>query len=147
MGGLTQPQRAQAIEVLLQRRDLLDQADLPEPALNLLRQGVTDGSPAVRERTLTGISSLPRLWSSPAAASLLLSALADDSPALAARALRLSAAQNGLLEPGRCARAPEAAAGRPGCPVRELAISVVEGNQLLAKAAKQGATGRLWRGG
>ena len=37
----------------------------PNAALNLLRQGLTDCSPAVRERTLTGISSLPRLWSSP----------------------------------------------------------------------------------
>ena len=109
---LSQPQRLEAIEVLFGRPALLDRSEPSESALKVLRRGVTDSSPAVRERTLRGISSLPALWSGRAATTLLLSALADDTPALRRQGLTLGAPEDRLVEPARRPRASEAAARR-----------------------------------
>jgi cellulose synthase operon protein C len=133
---LTQPQRVQAIDVLVERRDLLDQPEPPEPALYVLRQGLTDSSPAVRERTLAGINSLPRLWSSRVATTLLLSALADDSPALRRQGLALSAKRTSFWSRPDALEHVKRLLVDPDAQVRELALSVVEGNQLLAGARK-----------
>ena len=129
---LSQPGRVQAIDVLLERRDALDQADPPEPALEILRRGLTDSSPAVREHTLAGVSSLPRLWSSRAATSLLLSALADDSPALRRQGLALSAKRTGFWSRPDALEHVKRLLVDPDPRVRELALSVVDSQQLLA---------------
>ena len=135
---LDQPQRTQAIDVLLERRDLLDQPDPPDAALNLLRVGLTDSSPTVRERTLGGISSLPKLWSSRAAASLLLSALADDSPALRRQGLALGASRPGLWSRPDALEHLKRLLVDPDAQVRVLALSVVQNNQLLAPGKTEG---------
>jgi cellulose synthase operon protein C len=135
---LDQPQRTQAIDVLLERRDLLDRADPPEAALNLLRVGLADSSPTVRERTLGGISSLPRLWSSRVATSLLLSALADDSPALRQKGLTLGANRLGLWSRPDALEHLKRLLVDPDAQVRELALSIVQNHQLLAVGKKEG---------
>ena len=136
---LSQPQRAQAIDVLLERRELLDQADPPEPALNVLRRGLTDSSPTVRERTLAGVSSLPKLWSSRAATSLLLSALADDSPALRRQGLALAMKRPGFWTRPDALEHLKRLLVDPDGHVRELALSVVETHRLLAGQKKEGS--------
>jgi cellulose synthase operon protein C len=135
---LSQPERSQAVDVLLERRVLLDQADPPESALNLLRLGLADSSPTVRERTLAGVSSLPRLWSSRAATSLLLSALADDSPALRRQGLALGAKRPGFWSRPDALEHLKRLLVDPDAQARELALSVVETHQLLAAAKKEG---------
>ncbi len=135
---LNQPQRVQAIDVLLTRRDILDQADPPEPALAILRRGLTDSSPAVRENTLAGVSSLKRLWSSRAANSLLLSALADDSPALRRQGLALGARRQGFWSRPDALEHVKRLLVDPNARVRELALSVVESQQLLAGEKPEG---------
>ncbi len=136
---LSQPQRAQAIDVLLERRVLLDQADPPESALNLLRRGLTDSSPTVRERTLAGVSSLPKLWSSRAATSLLLSALADDSPALRRQGLALAVKRPGFWTRPDALEHLKRLLVDPDAHVRELALSVVLTHRLLAGERKGGS--------
>ncbi len=118
--------------MLLARRDILDQADPPESALEILRRGLSDSSPAVREHTLAGVSSLPRLWSSCAATSLLLSALADDSPALRRQGLSLSATRTGFWSRPDALEHVKRLLVDPDAQVRELALSVVETQKLLA---------------
>jgi HEAT repeat protein len=129
---LNQPQRAQAIDVLLAHREILDRSDPPESALEILRRGLTDRSPSVREHTLAGVSSLPRLWSSRAATSLLLSALADDSPALRQQGLALSAKRPGFWSRPDSLEHVKRLLVDPDARVRELALSVVETQRLLA---------------
>jgi hypothetical protein len=51
---------------------------------------VTDPSAAVRDRTLRGVNALPALWGSKGSTSLLLAALADDTPALRRLGLALA---------------------------------------------------------
>ena len=97
---LSQPQRLQAIEVLLSRPVLVDVAEPREQVMEVLRRGVTDPSPAVRERTLRGINSLPALWAGKGASKLLLSALADDEPALRAAGAHAGLDQGRFLEHG-----------------------------------------------
>ena len=136
---LTQPQRLEAIEVLLGRPALLDRADPVEAAINVLRRGVTDSSPAVRERTLRGISSLPSLWSGRAATALLLQALADDTPALRREGLTLGTKRPGLWSRPDALEHLKRLLVDPDAAVRALALSVVEQNRLLAAKAKGGS--------
>jgi hypothetical protein len=136
---MSQPQRVDAIEVLLGRPALIDRSEPSEPALNVLRQGVTDSSPAVRERTLRGISSLPSLWSGKAATTLLLSALADDTPALRRQGLALGATRAGLWGRPDALEHLKRLLVDPDAQVRELALKVVEGNHLLAVTGKDAA--------
>ncbi len=133
---MSQPQRLEAIEVLFGRPALLDRSEPSESALDVLRRGVADSSPAVRERTLRGISSLPALWSGRAATSLLLSALADDTPALRRQGLTLGASRIGLWSRPDALEHLKRLLVDPDAQVRELALSVVEGNRLLAATAK-----------
>jgi hypothetical protein len=89
---LAQPQRLEAIGALLARPTLVDVARPREQVIQILRRGVTDPSAAIRERTLQGASALKSFWDGPGATSLLLAALADDSPTL--RLLGLDFAKN-----------------------------------------------------
>jgi cellulose synthase operon protein C len=133
-GRMNQPQRLDAIEILLARPALLDRSEPSEAALNVLRQGVTDSSPAVRERTLRGISSLPSLWSGRAATTLLISALADDTPALRRQGLTLGASRTGLWNRPDAVEHLKRLLVDPDAQVRDLALKVVEGNRLLGGA-------------
>jgi HEAT repeat protein len=135
-GRMDQPQRLDAIEILLGRPALLDRSEPSESALNVLRQGVTDPSPAVRERTLRGISSLPSLWSGRAATTLLLSALADDTPALRRQGLKLGGSRAGLWNRPDALEHLKRLLVDPDAQVRELALKVIEGNGLLAGSEK-----------
>ncbi len=139
---LSQPQRLEAIEVLFGRPALLDRSEPVEAALNVLRRSVTDSSPAVRERTLRGISSLPSLWSGRAATALLLQALADDTPALRREGLTLGTKRPGLWSRPDALEHLKRLLVDPDAEVRALALAVVEQNRLLATSEK-GGTDRL----
>ena len=136
---MNQPQRFDAIEVLLGRPALLDRSEPSESALNVLRQGVTDSSPAVRERTLRGISNLPSLWSGRAATTLLLSALADDTPALRREGLSLGARRTAFWNRPDALEHLKRLLVDPDAHVRELRSPVVEANHLLAGSKNQPA--------
>ncbi len=135
-GKLSGPQRLEAIQVLFGRRAVLDRAEPSEPALDVLRRAVTDPSPAVRDRTLRGISSLPALWSGKAATTLLLSALADDTPDLRRLGLSLGASRTGLWTRADAEEHLKRLLVDPDAQVRELALSVVDRNRLIAGAQK-----------
>ena len=93
---LAQPQRLLAIEAMLARPALVDVANPREQVMQILRQGVTDPSPAVRERTLRGVNALPGLWRGKGSTSLLLAALADDTPGLRKLGLTLASTKPGF---------------------------------------------------
>ena len=93
---LTQPERLQAIEALFGRHALVDVAEPREQVMEVLRRAVTDPSAAVRDRTLRGINGLPELWAGKGSTKLLLSALADDEPALRRRGLTLASTKAGF---------------------------------------------------
>ena len=81
--------------------------------MQLLRRGVTDPSAEVRERTLQGVGEIPTLWAGKGVDTLLLAALADDTPALRRLGLDARLAQVRLLAPRGCAGIPQAAPDRP----------------------------------
>src|SRR5262249_19203610 len=135
---MNQPERLEALDVLLARPALFDRSEPSEAALNVLRRGVTDSSPAVRERTLRGVSSLPSLWSGRAATSLLLSALADDTPGLRGLGLSLGASRSRLWSRLDALEHLKRLLVDPDAQVRAMALDVVKGNRLLA--SKETAT-------
>ncbi len=94
--NLTTPQRLQAIEALLGRTALVDVAEPREQVMDVLRRAVTDPSYAVRDRTLRGVNGLPTLWAGKGSTKLLLSALADDTPALRKLGLTLADSKPGF---------------------------------------------------
>jgi hypothetical protein len=122
---LNGPQRLEAIQVLFGRPAVLDRADPSVSALGVLRRAVADPSPAVRDQTLRGISSLPALWSGRAATTLLLSALADDTPDLRRLGLTLGASRSGLWARADAQEHLKRLLVDPDAAVRELALSVV----------------------
>ena len=87
-------ERERAIELLFAQPELLDRAEPPAKAIELLRRAATDPSARVRERTLAGVSALPTFWSSRTASASLLFALADDTPAIRKLGLTLSATKS-----------------------------------------------------
>src|SRR5262249_9524975 len=91
-----QPQRLQAITALLGRPALADLADPREQVMQILRRAVTDPSAEVRDRTLRGINALPTLWAGKGSTTLLLAALADDTPALRRLGLELASTKPGF---------------------------------------------------
>ncbi len=93
---LAQPQRLLAIEAMLARSALVDVANPREQVMQILRQGVTDPSPAVRERTLRGVNALEGLWRGKGSTSLVLAALADDTPGLRKLGLTLASTKPGF---------------------------------------------------
>jgi cellulose synthase operon protein C len=133
---LNAAQRLDAIQVLFGRPAVLDRADPSESALAVLRRAVTDPSSAVRDRTLRGVSSLPALWSGRAATTLLLSALADDTPNLRRLGLTLGTSRSGLWNRPDALEHLKRLLVDPDAEVRELALTVVERNRLLFGAGK-----------
>ena len=98
----------------------------------MLRRGVDRFVAGGARADLRGISSLPALWSGRAATTLLLSALADDTPALRRQGLTLGASRTGLWSRPDALEHLKRLLVDPDAQVRELALSVVEPNRLLA---------------
>ena len=86
------------------------------------------------QRTLLGISGLPVLWSGRAATGLLLSALADDTPALRRLGLNLGASRSGIWRRPDVLEHLKRLLVDPDSQLRALALEVVKGNRLLATA-------------
>ncbi len=95
---LAQPQRLQAIEVLLARPALVDVINPREQVMQVLRSGVTDPSAAVRDLTLRGVQSVPALRESKGSTSILFAALADDAPAMRLLGLKFASTKSGFWE-------------------------------------------------
>jgi HEAT repeat protein len=131
---LSQPERLEAIDVLLGRAAVVDRADPPELAMNLLRRAVTDASPAVRERALAGVGGLARLWAGRGAAPLLFSALADDTPALRRLGLALGSSKPELWSRPDAQEHLKRLLVDPDAQVREASLAIVEKHHLLKSA-------------
>lgn len=84
--------RLAMLEVLFGRASILNVAEPPGAALELLRDAVHDDSAAVRERALRAVAALKKTpWAARVSNSLLLSSLADDTPSLRLLGLTLAA--------------------------------------------------------
>ncbi len=128
---LTQPERLQAIEALFGRPALVDVAEPREQVMEVLRRAVTDPSAVVRDRALRGINSFPKLWSGKGSSKLLLSALADDEPALRRRGLTLASTKVGFLTRPDTLEYLKRLLVDPDAQVRLLALSTVEQHGLI----------------
>jgi HEAT repeat protein len=128
---LTQPERLQAIEILLARPALVDVAEPREQVMEVLRRAVTDPSAAVRDRALRGINGLPALWSGKGSSKLLLSALVDDEPALRLRGLTLASTKVGFLTRPDTIEYLKRLLVDPDSKVRLLALSTVADHGLI----------------
>jgi hypothetical protein len=135
----TAVERLQAIDVLFGRPALLDRADPPEAAMNLLRRAVVDPSAALRERTLRAVSERTVLWSGRGSTSLLLSALADDAPALRRLGLSLSQSKPGFWGRADAQEHLKRLLVDPDARVRADALAIVEHHGLIA--AEMGKAG------
>ena len=129
---LGQPQRLIAIEALLGRPTVVDNPNPDESVMQVLRSGVTDPSAAVRERTLLGVNALPALWSGKGSTSLLLSALADDTPALRRVGLTLAATKPGFWGRVDAREYLKRLLIDPDPEVRQSALKAVERHALIA---------------
>jgi hypothetical protein len=130
---LSATQRMSALDLLFARPALLDRAEPPDKALELLRRAVTDPSASVRERTLTGIRGLPTFWSNRSAPQLLLIALADDSPANRGLGLTLAASKASFWERPDAREHLARLLIDPDATVRSEALDVVKHHRLVAK--------------
>ena len=134
------------------RPDLVE-VSTREQVMQILRRGVTDPSPAVRERTLTGLQSLRELWRSKGPTSLLLAALADDTPALRRLGLTIASTKTGFsVRPRRtrhlvapqCAEYLKRLLIDPDPEVRRAALTTVERFDLI-RVEPAFAGSRSWR--
>ena len=139
---MTQPERLQAIETLLGRPALVDVAEPREQVMEVLRRAVTDPSAAVRDRTLRGINGLPALWAGKGSSKLLLSALADDEPALRRRGLTLASTKVGFLSRPDTQEYLKRLLVDPDAQVRLLALSAVEQTWPDPQRAVSGSPGQ-----
>ncbi len=147
--------RLEAIEAVLARLVLSAMAEPREEVMQLLRQGVTDPSAEVRERTLRGVQANPVLWSGQKTSALLLAALADDSPVLRKLGLSLASTKPGfwnrddageylkqlLIDPDREIRLAALDVVRPHDSIRKhpgvaRRVKSLEADQTLAKRVR-----------
>jgi len=128
---MTPKERLIAIESLLLRPGLVDVAEPREQVMEVLRRAVTDPSAAVRDRTLRGINGLPALWAGKSSAKLLVSALADDDPALRRRGLTLASTKAGFWNRPDTEEYLKRLLVDPDSQVRLLALSTVEQHGLI----------------
>ena len=99
--------------------------------MEVLRRAVTDPSAVVRDRALRGINSLPALWAGKGSSKLLLSALADDEPALRRRGLTLASTKIGFFTRPDTVEYIKRLLVDPDSQVRLLALSTVEQHGLI----------------
>jgi hypothetical protein len=126
-------EREKALTILFARPELLDRSDPPERAVDLLRRAATDPRSAIRERTLSGISSLPAFWSGRTAPQLLLIALADDAPAIRKLGLSLAATKASFWERPDALEHLARLLVDPDGRVRSEALELVKHHRLVAK--------------
>ncbi len=124
-------ERLALIEVLLARRSLIDVEEPSEAVKDLLRAAVHDPSALVRERTLSALQRLERLWSGRASALLVLSALADDTPAIRRLGLGLAGTRPRFWERPDARESLLRLLVDPDGRVRETALTVVEVDAML----------------
>ncbi len=130
---LTAPERLQAIEALLSRPALLDEAEPREPVMEALRRAINDPSAEVRDRTLRGINAMPALWAGKGSNKLLISALADDEPALRRRGLVLASTKAGFWNRTDTDEYLKRLLVDPDAQVRRLALATVEEHGLIRR--------------
>jgi LSD1 subclass zinc finger protein len=85
----------------------------------------------VRDRALRGINALPALWAGKGSNKLLLSALADDEPALRRRGLTLASTKVGFLGRPDALEYLKRLLVDPDAKVRTLALATVEQQGLI----------------
>jgi hypothetical protein len=129
-------ERLALLDVLFQRRAAIDVEEPAEAVQELLRAAVTDKAPSVRERTLNAIAGLPALAKGSVSRRLLLSALADDTPALRLLGLRLAATRPGFWERADAQEHLLRLLVDPDTRCREQALLIVEEARLAAQSAR-----------
>ena len=116
------------LDALLARRDLLDVEEPSGEVAGLLRSAIVDPSPMVREKALGGMD---RLRNVKLIDSLLLSSLADDSPALRRVGLDLASSRANFWTRPDARERLLALLIDPDAKVREQALRVVERHRLV----------------
>ena len=101
--------------------------------MQLLRRGVTDPSTEVRERTLRGVNANATLWASRGASSLLLTALADDTPALRKLGLSLASTRPGFWDRGDAGEYLRRLLIDPDRDIRSAALDAVGRERLIPR--------------
>lgn len=129
-------ERLALIEALMARRSLIDVEEPSEGVNDLLRAAVHDPSAQVRERTLTALPTLERLRAGRSSASLVLSALADDSPAIRRLGLSLADARPHFWQRPDARESLLRLLIDPDARVREAALATVEAHSLLVGVAQ-----------
>jgi hypothetical protein len=151
-------ERVKILDLLSDRKNLVDCRQPPEKIVQILRQAATDPNAAVRERTFNLLAGAPTLWSTPLASRLLYIGLADDSPAIRLQCLKLGAGNADLwkraetveyilrllIDPDRKIRAEALAAlrGQPDAMqdrriLRRLRGVMVDADAELARQARE----------
>jgi cellulose synthase operon protein C len=131
---LTQPQRLQALDVLLRRPALVDVAEPHEAVMRLLRRASTDPSASVRQRTLRGVVGLTNLWAAKNSTPLVLSALADDASSLRRMGLTLASSRPGFWSRPDALEYLKRLLIDPDTDVRIAALSTVKDHRLIREA-------------
>jgi HEAT repeat protein len=140
---LSPAQRLAAIEAVLARPALAGISDPREPVMQVLRRGVTDPSPEVRERTLVGVSQNVPLWAGERAAGLVLTSLADDTPSMRRLGIKLASSRVGFWYDPEPLEYLKQLLIDPDAGVRSAAIDAVRdfdgirGNQVLAGLSRR----------
>ena len=130
------PDRLGLLDALLARPGLLDRDEPSSEVASLLRLVVVDSSSSVREKALGAIGGLSRLRSSRVGLGLLLSSLADDSPALRRIGLELAAPVESFWNRPDALERLLALLVDPDPSVREQALAVVERRGLARGSPK-----------
>ena len=119
------------LELLLRGRGIMNTPRPPDEAVALVRTAIADHSATVREHTLKSIAELPGWNASNVSNAILLSALADDTPALRALGVKLAGARAQFWERADARELLARLLIDPSGAVRELALGEVERHRLL----------------
>jgi HEAT repeat protein len=126
------PQRRAAFDILFARSSLVDNSEPSEQVVEILRSGVNDPSATIRERTLEGISNLPKLRAGKVSNQLLLSALTDDSPALRKLGMTLADTKIGFWARPDASEFLARLLVDPDAKIRAEALAIVGQDRLIA---------------
>lgn len=124
-------ERLELVETLLARRSLIDVEEPSEAVKELLRTAIHDPSAMVRERTLSALRGLERLWAGRVSALLVFSALTDDSPAIRRLGLSLAESRPRFWQRPDAREALLRLLIDPDARVREAALAAVEARLLV----------------
>ncbi len=118
-------------EALVARPNLLEGDKSPSEAVEVLKSAVSDPSARVRERALEAIGSIRTLREGKVSNGLLLTALADDTPALRWVGLKLAADRPAFWTRPDARERLLALLIDPDARVRDLALACVERHRLV----------------